>query len=441
MRQYNKSGGFIQHRDCKIDKFGVKNYILFDSFTMETAMKKSFTLPVICILICAVLCACGAKLPAAPAPSPTPAPTVEPTPVPTPTPTPEPVDITLPDGRICSIKETTDLDLSSLSPSLAESTAEALKKLPNLRHVNLGAEGGSLSFSEVGVFQRACPEVDFEYAFTLFDLPFTTLDEQMDLNHITMNDQGEAVKAVLPYMTRCRFLDMDFCNVDSEHMAAIRDAYPEMEVVWRIWFGLDCSVRTNVEKILASNFGHGLSGDNTKELKYCTKVKYLDIGHQWVNDVSFLQYMPDLEIAVLFQNTWTDLSPIEACTKLRYLEILCTDNCTDISPLAKLKNLEFLNMSDLYKVEDFSALFELTKLKRLFIANTQISRETLEALQAALPDTEISTINQALDNPGGWKYQLSGERQEYWAEVADAFGYEHYESSAISNDPLYHKHS
>lgn len=404
-------------------------------------MKKRFSVPVICIVLCAVLCACGAKLPSAPAPTETPAPTVEPTPEPTPTPTPEPTEITLPDGTVCSIKGTTELDLSALESSLVQSTAEALKQLPNLKHVNLGAEGGKLGFNEVGIFQTACPEVDFEYSFTLFDLPFTTLDEQMDLNHVRMTDQGEAVRAVLPYMTRCRFLDMDFCEVDSEHMAAIRDAYPEMEVVWRIWFGLDCSVRTNVEKILASNFGHGLTGDNTKDLKYCTKVKYLDIGHQWVNDISFLRYMPDLEIAVLFQNTWTDLSPIENCTKLRYLEILCTDACTDISPLAELKNLEYLNMSDLYKVEDFSALFELKSLKRLFIANTKIPQDVLDNLRAALPDAEISTKNQALDNPGGWKYQLNGERQEYWAEVADAFGYEHYESSAISNDPLYYKHS
>ena len=446
MKQYNKSGGFIQHRDCKIDKFGVKNYILFDSFTMETAMKKSFTLPVICILICAVLCACGAKLPAAPAPTPTPAPTVEPTPVPTPTPTPEPVDITLPDGRICSIKETTDLDLSSLSPSLAESTAEALKKLPNLRHVNLGAEGGSLSFSEVGVFQRACPEVDFEYAFTLFDLPFTTLDEQMDLNHITMNDQGEAVKAVLPYMTRCRFLDMDFCNVDSEHMAEIRDAYPEMEVVWRIWFGLDCSVRTNVEKILASNFGHGLSGDNTKELKYCTKVKYLDIAHQHLTDISFISGMKDLEVFLISSNPITDLSPIVNCPKMEYLEILCT-KVTDISPLSALQDLEHLNMVDMRgdSLEGWETLAGLTKLKRLWLAQDdrklRITDETLQMLQQALPDAVIDNTDARVNM--FWRYTNGTAKTERFALLSEQFGYDtyNYSCSRVGNDHKYYQRS
>ena len=68
---------------------------------------------------------------------------------------------------------------------------------------------------------------------------FTTQDEAMDLNHSTMYDEGEAVRNILPLMKHCRYLDMDSCGVSSESMAEIRDAYPDMDVVWRIWFAAD----------------------------------------------------------------------------------------------------------------------------------------------------------------------------------------------------------
>lgn len=45
---------------------------------------------------------------------------------------------------------------------------------------------------------------------------------------------------------------MDSCGVSDEEMAAIRDDFPDVNVVWRIWFGTGYSVRTDVEKILAS---------------------------------------------------------------------------------------------------------------------------------------------------------------------------------------------
>lgn len=403
------------------------------------------TLLIALLLALCLLCACGTA--PAPAATPTPEPTPEPTPIPTPTPTPEPVDVTLPDGRVISIKETTALDLHTLKAADAEATAEILKQLPNLKTIDLGRQGeGEIGWKEVGLFQSAFPEADVNYGFELWGKSFTTLDEKMDFNHIEMDDQGAAVREVLPYMTRCTYLDMDFCSVDSEHMAAIRDENPGMEVVWRIWFGLydKFSVRTDCERILASNFDSGLNTENTQELKYCTKVKYLDVGHQNIDDISFLGYMPDLEICVIsLYQPWRDLSPIANCTKLEWLEIELTQ-CDDIAPLAALKNLKHLDMTNLANLAgaDFTPLHELTQLERLFIAETPITPEELEALQAALPNTEIVTRSMALDQPGGWKYQLDGKMVPYFEHVYEAFDYKHYNSAAsyAKNDPLYYPH-
>ena len=111
-----------------------------------------------------------------------------------------------------------------------------------------------------------------------------------------MTDNGEAVRDILPLMKHCKKLDMDSCGVPSEEMAKIRDAYPDMDVVWRIWFAADLfTVRTDIECLWCANFYPYMWDQYTQDLKYCTKLKSLDLGHNLeLHDWSFLEYMPDL---------------------------------------------------------------------------------------------------------------------------------------------------
>ena len=56
------------------------------------------------------------------------------------------------------------------------------------------------------------------------------------------------------------------------------------------------------------------------ELKYCTKLKYVDIGHNGFKDLSFVEYLPDLEVLILENDDVSDLSPLVHCQKLEYLD-------------------------------------------------------------------------------------------------------------------------
>ena len=187
-------------------------------------------------------------------------------------------EITFPDGGVHKTQERR-VDLSAMSHEEVSAAVEALKQMPKLRYVNLGTEDAEepgkgldsaeksvafknrgLTWEDVRTLQDACPEADVEYHFMLFGKNFSTLDTEMNFHHITMDDEGAALREVLPCMTKCELLDMDFSGVSSENMAEIRDDYPQMKVVWRIWFGSDCSVRTDVERILASNLNHGQIG-------------------------------------------------------------------------------------------------------------------------------------------------------------------------------------
>ena len=398
---------------------------------------------------------------------------VEETPTPTssPEPTPTPVpELTFPDGSVHKADET-KLDLSRLSHKDVAKTAELLKQMPDLRTVELGTDGAwtgspeeltyqtaaierpetatrDLSWKDLRTLQEAAPDAEFLYKFCFYGREFTTQDEIMDLNHSPMTDNGEAVRDILPLMKHCKKLDMDSCEVPSEEMAKIRDAYPDMDVVWRIWFGYGFSCRTDVELMMNSYFAEGMTDENTKDLKYCTKVKRLDMGHNRdLHDWSFLSYMPDLEICIITDGGWKDIDMLKDLTNLEYLEIcpISHDYCgvLDLSPLGNLTNLEHLNICGASETSHWEVLKNLTKLKRLWIGHWTaygFPEGAIEELKEALPNTEINTTEQAAA-VGTWKGGdgQSGNFPERYALLREQMQYDNYWNliPLPQNDPLY----
>lgn len=262
------------------------------------------------------------------------------------------------------------------------------------------------------------------YEFEVYGQTFSTDCEEIDLNHIRIDDNGDELRKYLPECYRLKTVIMDSCRVDDEHMAKLREDYPDIEFVWRVFFGGEYSCRTNVEKILASCPGAAgdLTVENYQGLKYCTKVRYLDIGHnEELNDISAVAYMPDLEVAVLAMIYFTDLSPVENCTKLEFLEIQ-SNYITDLSPLRNLKNLKHLNICNNPDLADITPIMDLD-LDRLWIGVlTQIPQEQIDEYIRRHPNCEVNT--DAYDPHGGdWRYTGAGYSERY-ALLVEQFGYD-----------------
>ncbi|MBQ6903153.1 MAG: leucine-rich repeat domain-containing protein, partial [Lachnospiraceae bacterium] len=260
--------------------------------------------------------------------------------------------------------------------------------------------------------------------------------DKLDFNHIEMDDQGKEVREILSCMPDVTFLDMDFCGVDDEHMAKIRDDFPNVKVVWRIWFGTNYSVRTDVEKILASapQVGGMLTPETTKSLIYCTDLKYLDIGHnEGLKDLYFVRYMPKLEVLICMWGSITDISPLADCPHLEFLEIF-TNNITDISPLKDLHELKHLNMCWNLGLTDLSPIYGLTQLERLWIGTTTgIPRDQIEKFKEMAPDCEVN--DWCGDPHTNWRWGT-----ERYALLQEQFGYVNYEYEFYWRDPLYYPH-
>ena len=336
-------------------------------------------------------------------------------------------------GPVSAENDAESIDLTGLTPEQVPGAAEALQYLPALREAELGAqsEGGALSPADVRLLQQARPDVDFRYVFSVFGRDVSTLDEEVDLSWTQMDDGGQAVRDVLPCLTKCTFVNMDSCGVSNEDMAALRDEFPDVKIVWRVWLGRYYSCRTDVEKVLASAAGAAtLTSETAAPLQYCTDVKYLDIGHNEIGDISFVASMPDLEVAILGLNPWTDPSPLANCTKMEYLEIF-TCGVNSLEPLANMKELRHLNICYDYGIHDLTPLYGLTNLERVWVGCvTPVPAAQVAELRERLPNCDV---NSQVANPAtyGWR------THERYYKLREQFGYDTYDYSYYWLDETY----
>ncbi len=371
------------------------------------------------------------------------------------------------------------LDLSDLEHGDVDAALDALGRMEKLRHVDLGAdravtrleregtplpapalvwsedyyahqelpapetESERLSWADIRRIVEALPEAEVEYRFHISDLRFSTLSERMDINHIRFDDEGALIREILPCMRKLKVLDMDYCGVSSEQMAEMRDAYPDVELIWRVWFGPSydrLSVRTDVECVLASSV-YGLSDENSGELRYCTKVKYLDVGHSNIEHIDFVREMRDLEVLVVSLSDYCDLSPVTGLDKLEYFEGCNStyQGVIDLTPLSTCPNLRHINVCFLNAVEGYESLAALSGLERLwFGAATPVPQAAVEALRAALPDTTVNNT-EPTGCLGTWRYDENGANLPRYALLREQFGYSCYETNVVRvyNDPKY----
>ena len=332
------------------------------------------------------------------------------------------------------------VDLSTLTDDNTADTAALLSQMSNVKSIYIGNEQDNpLNWDSISMIHEAAPQAVIDYGFTLYGKDFNLSDESMDIKWIQIDDEGALVEQITACMVNLTYLDMDSCGVSNERMAEIRDSLPNAEVVWRIWFGDWYTARTNVEKILASMPGKAgeLIHDNVMDLKYCTKVKYLDLGHNnYLDTIEFIRYMPDLEVLITGMTFVEDYSPVADCPKLEYVEAM-TSRLHDLSPFAELKNLRHLNICYNFAVNDISPLYGLTELERLYIGwHCPVDPAQVEEMQRRAPDCLINTTTKD-PTEEEWRFAFGGYHPRYEL-LRQQFGYEEWDFAYIWNDPLYY---
>ena len=330
-------------------------------------------------------------------------------------------------GKTYSI-DATVLDLSQITADDLDTAANSIWALPALETVILSKEGevSPLSLEDAAALQSTNPHIFFQYSTELFGQIISTDMETVEYFQVHIGNEGlDTFRTLMPLMKHLTYLKLDTCEIDNELLYEFRkEVQDQCKVVWRVFFGQNNAL-TDTYKIWAT------WNVDTKEvavLKYCNEVKYLDLGHNSFMNLDFLEEMTELEMAILAIGNPQDISGIENCTKLEFLEIFSNRSLTDedMQHLSALTNMKYLNISNTILMRDMSFTDHMPKLRKLWNTLNRCSYAEVERVKALHPDCEFVFLYDGDPTDYGWRYtRESGytEMTPEYALVRARFGY------------------
>lgn len=290
-------------------------------------------------------------------------------------------------GKTWSVTETR-LDYAGDSVD-AQALAAAAVEFHGVEEIDL--TGSGCTIEELVLIQEAYSNALIKSEISLFGLDFTTETETLDLSGIEM-ESTEALEQILPLMKKLTWVDMCDCGISNEDMDSLNKRYPDTRFVWKVTFSV-YTLRTDATFFCASDLPNNgyvaikMTDEQLAPLKYCEDLIALDLGHMRYTDLSFLENMPKLQFLILVEAKFTDITPIGTLKDLIYLEIFM-NTIDDLSPLLECPNLKHLNIG--YTTGfDTDVLKQFTGLERLWFPGNTMSKEEIEELKAALPNTQL----------------------------------------------------
>ena len=307
--------------------------------------------------------------------------------------------------------ETLPSDTRSLSyPEIISAEVPALcaglEMLPELEHLELIPEKGAtpLTAEELERITAAAPQARIDCRFSLYGQLAGPETEELRYRRKRIGDAGiEVFRAALPYLHSLKLLRLADCGIqDHDAMAALREDFPDVNVVWSIEIA-GSKIMTDTTLIHTPL----LRDKHVHLLQYFPDVLYMDIGHnKYLTSIDFLKYVPKLTVFIMAITRIKDISPLANCPDLEYLELFTTP-IEDISVLSSLTKLEYLNIGTMPNLRDISVVSSLKNLKIVRICGSSfdhVTRGQVAELKAALPDCFVSDGPGDPTTAGGWRY-------------------------------------
>ena len=295
-----------------------------------------------------------------------------------------------------------ELDLRDVR--LDASLPDQIALLPQLKAVDLHDQ--PLSIAEKIKLADRFPEVSFgwtvRYDGEEYDSSITELDlSGKKLKEEDLDDVKDAVEQ-FPDLEKVILCD---CGLGNETLSKFQDRLKNVKVVWRIYLGTQWSLRTDAVafSVLIVNYKHiRMTSDNLQVLKYCKDLLALDVGHQAISDLSIIgECLPDLRLLIVADNQVWDLSPLENCKHLHYLEIFM-NRVSDLSPLTTLHELVDVNIS-YNPISDITPLLNSPMMQRVWMESTYVGYNGQNVLKEKYPDAKIVLIGSGSVDQG-WRW-------------------------------------
>ena len=336
------------------------------------------------------------------------------------------------------------LKLSDLTDEQFAQLAEEAALLPDLQEITIESSADRVYTTEnAAVLAAALPDTTISMEFDLFGQTVSTDMETIEYFKADIGgDAGlDVIRSIMPIMDRLTQLTLDWCGTSNEATAALREELKgQCKVVWRVFFA-DFNCLTDTYKIWAQFY---VWTRDLGPLQYCNEVRYIDMGHSFVDSCEFVRYMPYLDTLILADCSLRSIEALSTCKNLTYLEIFTT-NVEDLTPLAELTQLEYLNISNI-ETKDISPLYGLTNLKKMnSTMNPQIPREQITEFQNRLPDCDATfTFLDESPTEYGWRRAPAPPHGIYlytprYALLRQQIGYDTKDYSRYPNGHLTHE--
>ena len=198
----------------------------------------------------------------------------------------------------------------------------------------------------------------------------------------------DALKAFAARFPNLKRLEIGVSDLSNEELATFRTESENFELVWTMKFA-KWQVKTDATAFSTLNNGDYKKPSETFEcLKYCTNLLALDLGHNKITDLYFLDGMTSLRYLILADNRIEDISILATMPDLEYVELFF-NRITDLNALSGMEHLKDLNVC-FCPISDYSALETLPQLERLWISTDSLKKTDHEAIRILLPECEIN---------------------------------------------------
>lgn len=274
----------------------------------------------------------------------------------------------------------------------AEALIPVLPYFTELETVELTAP--MAPFDQIQALMDAVPQVQFSWNLEVAGIPVNQNTETLDLTGIPMT--VEEMDTVLPYLLSLTYVDMTDCGISNEEMDALNRRYENIKIVWTVEIGRYMRVKTDEIWFMPGKWSYRVNTQDVYNLRYCTDMICVDIGHMPVENCEWAAFMPHLKYLLVADTKIADLSPIAGLQELIFLEFFLTD-VTDYSPLLELPALEDVNLH--YTYGDYNIIKQLTWVKNIWWRNIRLTQAQRQELRDAIPDAHFEF----------WSYSSTGK--------------------------------
>lgn len=313
--------------------------------------------------------------------------------------------------RLGSVTLETGQQAADLREAQLDSAAQleaVLPWYPELARIDL--RGSSLQEQEIRALADKFPGITFLFDMTIAGITVSTDAEEIDISGHALENVSQ-IEEVLPYFPNLKKVVMCGCGIDNETMDALNRRYEDIRFVWSVYMG-PILLRTDATWFMPFKWGAQVTTEDLYNLRYCTDMVCIDIGHMEVSSCEWAAYMPDLKYLLMADTQVSDLTPLKDLKNLIYLELFLTQ-VTDLSPLVGCTALEDINLC--YTYGDPRPLLEIKTLQNIWWSGGWGLPTYAHQFRENNPDIRLE-YNTLSSTGGGWR-----ELQNYY-DMRDLLG-------------------